>query len=126
MCRLYLGWKPNDPAVERGASSIARTGPSKDLYYDYYATLLMSHMRPELWLAWRAQMEEMILRSQAESGHEAGSWFADLDAGHGASAAGRLYCTALAALILETCQRPEAADEQGSAKHTDRRALDAD
>jgi len=43
----------------------------------------------------------MLLTSQSKAGHEAGSWYEGVSDGHGAEAAGRLYCTSLATRILE-------------------------
>jgi hypothetical protein len=50
-------------------------------------------------------MVQMLLKSQAKKGHEAGSWFEGVNGGHGADAAGRLYTTSLATLILEVYYR---------------------
>ncbi len=105
LCRMYLGWKKDHEGLQEGARRIAKAGPSKDLYYDYYATQIMHHMEGETWLAWDAKMKKMLLDSQATKDHEAGSWHAGVDGGHGAHAAGRLYCTSLATMILEVYYR---------------------
>lgn len=105
LCRMYLGWKKDNPGLQEGATLIAKAGPSKDLYYDYYATQIMHHMEGEMWKAWDSKMRTMLLESQGKEGHEAGSWHEGVDDGHGAHAAGRLYSTALATMILEVYYR---------------------
>jgi hypothetical protein len=105
LCRMYLGWKKDNPGLQEGAAMIAKAGPSKDLYYDYYATQIMHHMDKETFDAWDAKMKPMLIDAQATTGHEAGSWYDEVDAGHGPDAAGRLYCTSLATMILEVYYR---------------------
>jgi hypothetical protein len=109
LCRMYLGWKKDDPALQRGAEFLAKTGPTADLYYDYYATQVMHHMEGEIWQAWNAKMKPMLLKSQATSGHEAGSWYdgftGGIAGGHAPKVGGRLYCTSLATMILEVYYR---------------------
>ena len=44
LCRMYLGWKQDNPALQRGAEYLAATGPSTtNMYYNYYATQVMRH-----------------------------------------------------------------------------------
>jgi hypothetical protein len=102
---MYLGWKKDHPALQRGVEFLATKGPTPDLYYSYYATQIMHHMEGDAWQAWNAKMKKMLLESQAKEGHEAGSWFKGVDSGHGAHAAGRLYCTSLATMMLEVYYR---------------------
>ncbi len=105
LCRMYLGWKKDNPALQDGAAFLAKTGPTSDLYYDYYATQIMHHMEGEVWISWNKRMKELILKSQSNQDHEAGSWHAGFDKGHAATAAGRLYSTSLATMILEVYYR---------------------
>ncbi len=106
LCRMYLGWKKDNPALQRGCEHISKLGPNKDLYYDYYATQVMHHMEGEMWIAWNKKMKELLLKTQATSGHETGSWHEGVEGGgHGAETAGRLYCTSLATMILEVYYR---------------------
>ena len=105
LCRMYLGWKKDNPALQRGVEFLAKTGPSKDLYFSYYATQIMHHIEGDAWQAWNAKMKKMLLESQAKEGHEAGSWFKGVESGHGAHSAGRLYCTSLATMMLEVYYR---------------------
>ncbi len=105
LCRMYLGWKKDHPALQRGVEFLARTGPTNDLYFSYYATQVMHHMQGDVWADWNARMKDLLLTSQATAGHEAGSWFEGVAGGHGGHAAGRLYCTSLATMMLEVYYR---------------------
>ncbi len=105
LCRMYLGWKKDNPGLQEGAARIAKTGPTNDLYFDYYATQIMHHMEGEMWIAWNNKMKKMLLESQAKDGHEAGSWFDPFGKGHASETGGRLYVTSLATMILEVYYR---------------------
>ena len=105
LCRMYLGWKKDHPALQRGVDRLAKMGPSKDLYFDYYATQILHHLEGDRWVGWNNRMREMLVTTQSKKGHETGSWHDGVDGGHGAHAAGRLYCTSLATMILEVYYR---------------------
>jgi hypothetical protein len=105
LCRMYLGWKKDNAALQDGVNYLAKTGPTKDLYYDYYATQIMHHMEGEVWIAWNKRMKDLLLKNQSTKGHEEGSWYDEVNGGHGADAAGRLYCTSLSTMILEVYYR---------------------
>jgi hypothetical protein len=105
LCRMYLGWKKDNPALQRGVARLAKIGPNADLYYDYYATQILHHMEGEQWVAWNTKMRDMLVKSQSKKGHEAGSWFEGFERGHGPEYGGRLYCTSLATMILEVYYR---------------------
>ena len=105
LCRMYLGWKKDHPPLVEGVTRLAKKGPDEDLYYDYYATQIMHHMEGEMWLSWNNKMKGMLLKTQSKKDHEAGSWYEGVEGGHGAHAAGRLYCTSLATMILEVYYR---------------------
>lgn len=105
LCRMYLGWQHDNPALERGVRMLSKRGPSpSNMYYNYYATQVMRHWEGEPWENWNRQMRDQLVHSQAKQGHEEGSWFTgggDL----GASSGGRLYCTTMATMILEIYYR---------------------
>jgi hypothetical protein len=105
LCRMYLGWNKENPALQRGVQQISRWGPSKgNMYYNYYATQVMRHWEGDLWEKWNSIMRDQLIQSQATQGHEAGSWFfrgGDL----GSERGGRLYCTAMATMVLEVYYR---------------------
>jgi hypothetical protein len=104
LSRMYLGWKHDNPALERGVQWLSDLGPDKgNLYYDYYATQVMRHWEGEPWKKWNAVMRDQLVTTQATRGHETGSWYMDGD--HFNPYGGRLYCTAMAAMILEVYYR---------------------
>ena len=105
LCRMYLGWKKDHPALQRGVDRLAKMGPSNDLYFNYYATQVMHHMEGPNWIAWNDKMRDKLVTAQETKGHMEGSWFKEVDGGHGAGAAGRIYCTSLATMILEVYYR---------------------
>ena len=102
LCRMYLGWKKDHPALQRGVERLAKMGPSKDLYFDYYSTQILHHMEGDMWVAWNAKMRDMLVTSQATKGHETGSWYTGVEGGH---PVGRVYCTSLSTMILEVYYR---------------------
>jgi hypothetical protein len=91
--------------LQRGVQWLSKRGPSaRNMYYDYYATQVMRHWEGEEWNLWNQQMREQLIRSQARQGHEDGSWFIGTG-DKGAVPGGRLYCTAMATMILEVYYR---------------------
>ena len=105
LCRMYLGWNKDNPALQRGVAWLSEQGPSKgNLYYNYYATQVMRHWEGDRWKKWNAVMRDQLVDSQTTEGHAAGSWH--VAAGdHGSERGGRLYCTAMATMILEVYYR---------------------
>ena len=100
---LYLGQSPEHTLFQRSLDRMLERGPSRtDLYLDYYATLALHHARHPDWDTWHKPLRDHLVKSQSIEGHEAGSWhFEDL---HG-NVGGRLYSTAMAAMILEVYYR---------------------
>ena len=104
LCRMYLGWGRDEPALRRGVARISKSGPSDvDMYYNYYATQVMRHYEGDAWKNWNDQMRDFLVKSQATKGHEGGSWF--MGNNHSSQTGGRLYCTAMATMILEVYYR---------------------
>jgi hypothetical protein len=104
LCRIYTGWEREQPGLQAGATLLARHGPSEqDMYYNYYATLVLHHVGGPLWDDWNVKLREYLIRTQSREGHQAGSW--SFRGSHGSGAGGRLYNTALACLILQTPYR---------------------
>ena len=103
LCRMYLGWKQDNGALQRGAQFVSNKGPSKsNMYYNYYATQVMRHIEGDMWKKWNGVMRDQLVNSQSQTGHEKGSWImADRHVAKG----GRLYCTSMATMILEVYYR---------------------
>lgn len=103
LCRMYLGWKRDRPALKAGVEHLAEIGPSReDIYYDYYATQVLHHWGGPLWDQWNLKMREQLVETQIKEGPGAGSW--DVTDPHG-YAGGRIYQTALSLLTLEVYYR---------------------
>jgi hypothetical protein len=105
LCRMYLGWKHDHPALQEGVNWISNKGPSKTgMYYNYYATQVMRHYEGEKWKKWNLSMRDHLINTQAKEGHATGSWhFSGGD--HGSGRGGRTYCTSMATMILEVYYR---------------------
>lgn len=98
LARMNLGWKDDDPALQRGLKFVSDLGPSKgNLYFNYYATAAMQHADKDLRQKWNDAMRDSLKKSQATDEHVAGSWFGPGD--HGADVGGRLYTTSLSTVI---------------------------
>ena len=105
LCRMYTGWPNAHPSLTRGVQFVSRTGPSKsNMYYNYYATQVMFQYTSgegPIWYKWNNVMRDYLVQTQDRLGHEAGSW--KLGAYHGQG--GRVYSTAMAAMVLEIYYR---------------------
>ena len=103
LCRMYSGWRRNDPRIVRGVELLAAWGPSyDDMYFNYYATQVLHHAETSAWDAWNERLRNHLIATQSLRGHEAGSWhFADYHTAPG----GRQCDTALALMILEVYYR---------------------
>jgi hypothetical protein len=103
LCRMIGGWHRDHPPLGKGVDFLDQLGPSKDnLYYNYYATQVLFHYGGYPWERWNAVLREYLITTQANQGHESGSWF--FSDGHTESG-GRLYNTAMAVLTLEVYYR---------------------
>jgi hypothetical protein len=110
LCRMYLGWRKQHPALKRGVAALDKLGPSikpnADMYYNYYATQVMHHWGGNEWDRWNYRIREWLISQQSRKGHESGSWYmSDSTSAPKARAGGRLYCTSLATMILEVYYR---------------------
>jgi len=105
LCRMYMGWKKEEPALQRGVEQLAKWGPSKgDIYYNYYATQVMRHHGGKSWDVWNEKIRDSLIASQEKGqSHSSGSWAFASD--EGAQSGGRLYTTTLATMILEVYYR---------------------
>ncbi len=112
LCRQYLGWKRNNPALLQGVDWLLQPEnelsykDQRDVYYWYYATQVMHHMEGDAWQQWNRKMCVEVPRAQVQIGREAGSWdpnkpTEDEWGGEG----GRLYVTCLSIYMLEVYYR---------------------
>ena len=104
LCRMYTGWEHKRPGLGQGVERLkfwAR--PGRGMYYYYYATQVMHHYGGSSWEKWNSFMRDYLVQSQSQQGSELGSWMFEGNGNH--DEAGRLYCTAMAAMTLEVYYR---------------------
>ena len=102
LCRMYTGWDRNREGIRLGVQRINRWArPKHGLYFYYYATQVMHHHGGSPWHTWNEWMRDHLVGTQSRTGAETGSWC--LAGSH--DNAGRLYCTAMAAMTLEVYYR---------------------
>ena len=103
LCRIRLGWKEENPALQAGVARLRETGPfNNDILYSYFATRIMWY-HLEHWQAWRQAVDDRLITAQSTTGDEIGSWYNPKDAR--AREGGRLFQTALSIVVLNTHQR---------------------
>jgi hypothetical protein len=106
LCRLYLGWTKDEPALGAGVAYLLEQHPPRrgdfGIYYWYYATQTMHHFGGDEWDKWNRAMRDVLVETQQKEGHAAGSW---APVGQHSDAGGRLYQTALSACTLEVYYR---------------------
>jgi hypothetical protein len=103
LCRMYLGWRRDDPRLVRGVKYLSNLGPSpNDMYFNFYATQVLCHHDGNEWPGWNKRMRDFLVAKQATTGHEKGSWY--FPDRHG-TIGGRLYTTAMCVMILEVYYR---------------------
>jgi hypothetical protein len=106
VCRQFLGVGGPGPASTEAAESLLQNDSDRgasNVYYWYYATLALYQHGGAPWSRWNAKIRDRIVSLQCSSGHQTGSW--EPDSSPYGSKAGRIYCTALAALTLEVYYR---------------------
>jgi hypothetical protein len=106
LCRMYMGWTSQKPALSEGVRFLASEHPPSandfDIYYWYYATQVMHHTGGRAWRNWNRRIRDILVQTQETSGHEAGSWSPE---GPHAEVGGRIYMTSLAVCTLEVYYR---------------------
>lgn len=103
LLRMYRGWFRTDPRLLEGLVYLEKTGVSAtDVYFNFYATQVFFHQDGPAWTKWNEDVRNFLVRSQAQRGHEAGSWFM-IDSF--SKVGGRLYCTCMSILTLEVYYR---------------------
>jgi hypothetical protein len=107
LCRMYLGWKRDDPRLIAAINWLAEEHPpsasDRNVYYWYYATQVMHHFGGEQWNRWNRKMREILVAGQELKGDRAGSWKANGD--RWGAQGGRIYVTSLSVCTLEVYYR---------------------
>jgi len=105
LCRVVLGWEKSHPDCKRAAKWLIRKHPDTgDLYYCYYTALAFQQRGGSQWNTWWKQVEPKIRNAQVKSKNMKvhGSWNPTTKWG---KHAGRVYTTAMSALVLSTPNR---------------------
>lgn len=106
LCRIYLGWKHDNPALDEGVSWMLDQHPpaadKPNIYYWYYGTQTMHHYGGDAWEQWNLKMRDVLINIQEKRGHQAGSW---APRGPLSSQGGRIYVTSLSICCLEVYYR---------------------
>jgi len=106
LCRLMIGGAAADhPGVLGPCNRIKKanlpTGYPFNLYYGYYASLLMFQKGGDHWTAWNEAMKPALINGQLRGGKDDGSW----DYPEASKCESRVMSTALAVLCLEVYYR---------------------
>ncbi len=110
LCRQYLGWSVDEPAMRKGAGIVynhLRESSDRNIYYWYYATQMLHNLGGKEWVAWNKHIRDGLVSMQVKgNGCDRGSWspmFPQPD--RWGVRAGRLYLTSLSILTLEVYYR---------------------
>lgn len=107
LCRMYLGWPRETPAIDRGIERLLQVAPfevqTQSYYYWYYATQVLHHAGGQPWEQCNGAMREQLPALQVDFGPDTGSW---LPGGRMFDqTGGRLYATCMAIYCLEVYYR---------------------
>ena len=101
---MYSGWTKEEPSIKAAVAKFVESGPiSGDSYFNYYATQVLKQYGGAEWESWNEKMKGLLIGSQVQTGHGAGSWH--FEEGISSQAGGRLYCTCMATMMLEVYYR---------------------
>ncbi len=103
--RYVLGQTVPDRVVREAKFEITGEMPSAqrpNLYYWYYGTMALYFAGGPEWEQWNENVKSVLLSSQEIGGDNQGSWAPN---GVWASYGGRVYSTAVSAVIVEGCYR---------------------
>lgn len=103
LLRMFLGESWTHPNIVSGLRLVANHNDyGKDIYFRYYATLVLFHAGGPLWEEWNNRCRDYLISTQSQEGHESGSWYFE---DHFGKEGGRLYTTAMAAMTLQVYYR---------------------
>ena len=104
LCRMYLGWKHDEPALAGGSRVSAPDRAERQ-----HVLQLLCHAgaaplrRSATGMSGTVKLRDRLVQAQDTKGHETGSWYFARDPW--ADRGGRLYCTSMATMILEVYYR---------------------
>jgi hypothetical protein len=101
--RMITGWSREHRPLLEGAARVGGRAPERNnMYFNYYAAQVLHHLGGPQWEKWNPRMRDYLVQSQADKGHESGSWYFTEE--H-STIGGRLYTTAMATMTLEVYYR---------------------
>ena len=108
LCRQYLGWSRDHPALVAGVDALLREKflaweTDKDVYAWYYITQVAHHLGGPAWNRWNGRMKDVLPAVQLAKGNERGSWDPALD--KWGPWGGRLFTTCFCTYMLEVYYR---------------------
>lgn len=116
LCRQYLGWPRNHPAMLSGVKYLLEPenlpdwdSGRRNIYHWYYASQVLHNLQGAEWETWNTALREELVKYQVKGGGKVGgSWNPLQPAGaidENADKGGRLYVTCLCLLTLEVYYR---------------------
>jgi len=109
--RVYLGADRSRPDLTAWLQQEGRSGPNVggEFMRNYMVAYTISRFPGGLWNQWNTAMRDHLVAAQEAEGEDAGSWYMvdgyGSTEGWGTRQGGRLFSTAVAALILEVYYR---------------------
>ncbi len=71
LCRMYMGWSRERPALKAGVEHLAKVGPKRgEIYYNYYATQVLHHWGGDLWKQWNLKMRMNLSQRRSKKVRE--------------------------------------------------------
>ena len=106
LSRIYLGWPRDKQELVDYVGQLGKAGPSTNgrFYANFLQNQVMREAGGAAWPAWNTALRDHLINTQATTGHAAGSWTSS-QGDWGNRTGGRLFCTALGALMLEVYYR---------------------
>jgi hypothetical protein len=127
MCREYLGYKPQDPAVKKIVAQLMKpenlaSRETPKLYFVFYSTQALHHFGGADWQTWNTRTRDLLIELQDQGSdfdhtHQKGSW--SPAGGEWAKEGGRLMFTSLALLTLQSYYATVPLNGYGSAVRAD-------
>ena len=115
LCRIWLGWSRAHPFCIGCANTVVSNIPGYGTgleklyafypYTWYYGSLAMYQMGGRYWTRWREGCLRAIVDNQHRSGHLKGAWSMPQSQFFGGLTGGRIYCTVMCILSLESYYR---------------------
>ncbi len=110
LCRQYLGWPRDYPAMVKGAAGVwndLQASNERNIYYWYYATQLLHNMQNKAWRQWNVRVRDGLIAMQiGGKGCDRGSWSPQVpQVDRWGRTGGRLFQTSLSILTLEVYYR---------------------